>query len=217
MTARRPALIFDFGNVVAFFDYTRACDLLGPKIGLTGEALLLRVRERGLTPVLKQYERGAIGSEEFSRSVCDLIGLDVPHEEFAAAWADIFWPNEPVAHLIRDLKKSGYPLILGSNTNVLHSVQFRRQFAETLAHFDRLILSHEVGHSKPSAEFYHACAAAASAEPRDCVFIDDLPENIEGALAAGLVGVLFRDAPTLVEDLRGLGVDVRRPAAEGRA
>lgn len=208
MTERRPALIFDFGNVVAFFDYTRACERLGPTLGLTGEALLHRVRERGLTPVLKDYERGAIGCQEFSRSVCDLVGLDVPHEEFAAAWADIFWPNEPVAGLIRGLKAAGYPLVLGSNTNALHSAQFRRQFAATLAHFDRLVLSHEVGHSKPAPEFYHACAAAASAPPGECVFIDDLPENIEGARAAGLVGVLFRDAPTLVEELRGLGVEV---------
>ena len=30
MTARRPALIFDFGNVVAFFDYTRACEIARP-------------------------------------------------------------------------------------------------------------------------------------------------------------------------------------------
>ena len=198
MTARRPALIFDFGNVVAFFDYTRACESLGPRLGLSGAAFLRRVRERGLTPVLQNYERGEIRCEEFSRSVCALAGLDLPHAEFAAAWSDIFWLNEPVADLVRDLKARGYPLVLGSNTNALHAAQFRRQFAATLAHFDRLVLSHEVGQIKPSAGFYHACAAAASVAPGDCVFIDDLAENVAGANAAGLSGVHFRNVPTLV-------------------
>ena len=196
MTARRPALIFDFGNVVAYFDYTRACELLGPRLGLTGEAFLRHVRERGLTPVLQDYERGSIASEEFSRSVCALAGLDVPHDEFATAWADIFWLNEPVADLVRDLKASGYTLVLGSNTNALHAAQFRGQFAETLALFDRLVLSYEVGHIKPSAAFYHACAAAANAAPAECVFIDDLPENVEGAKAADVEGCVQRTIRT---------------------
>ncbi len=27
---REPAVIFDFGNVVGFFDYLKACERLGP-------------------------------------------------------------------------------------------------------------------------------------------------------------------------------------------
>lgn len=212
MTERRPVLIFDFGNVVAFFDYTRACESLGPKVGLTGEAFLRLVRERGLTPLLQAYERGAIPSEQFSKSVCALAGLDVPYDEFAKAWSDIFWLNEPVADLVRALKADGYTLVLGSNTNALHAARFQGQFAETLAHFDRLVLSHEVGHIKPSADFYLACASAAGAKPDECVFIDDMPENVEGANAAGLTGVLFRDALSLVRDLRSLGVRLESAA-----
>ena len=216
MSARRPALIFDFGNVVAFFDYTRACESFGPRLGLTGSAFLNRIRERGLTPLLQRYERGSIASEEFSRSVCVLAGLDIPHDEFAAAWSDIFWLNEPVAALVRTLKASGYTLILGSNTNALHAAQFQEQFAETLTHFDRLVLSHEVGEIKPSARFYLACAQAAGASPAECVFIDDLSENIEGARAAGLSGVLFRNVPSLINDLRALGVVIDPHPSSGR-
>ena len=82
--------------------------------------------------------------------------------------------------MIAGLKSAGYTLVLGSNTNDLHAAQFRRQFAETLAHFDRLVLSFEIGHIKPSAAFYLACAEAAGAEPADCVFIDDLVETWKG-------------------------------------
>jgi epoxide hydrolase-like predicted phosphatase len=205
---RTPALIFDFGNVVAHFDYRKACETLGRPLGLDGEAFLERARGLGLSPLIRQYESGKITAEAFSRSVSELVGLEIGHDAFAAAWADIFWPNEPVARVVADLKRRGYTLVLGSNTNDLHAAQFRRQFAATLAHFDRLILSHEVGHIKPAAAFYRACAEAAGAPPAECVFIDDLPENVAGARAAGLEGIVFRDVPSLLDDLRGLGVEV---------
>ena len=203
---RRPALIFDFGNVVAHFDYRKAADKLGARLGLSGEALLDRLRPLGFSDLVKTYESGRMTAEAFSASVSALVGLDVTHEEFASAWSDIFTANESIAPLIVALKAAGYRLVLGSNTNDLHAAQFRRQFAATLGHFDRLVLSFEVGHHKPSAAFYLACADAAGAGPADCVFIDDLAENVEGARSAGLVGVLFRDTEGLIFDLKGLGI-----------
>src|SRR5206468_3536429 len=124
-----PALIFDFGNVVAHFDYQKACEALGRSLGLSGAAFLERVRGLGFAPLVQQYESGRITAEEFSRAVCALVGLEIAHDAFAAAWADIFWPNEPIARVIADLKHRGYTLVLGSNTNDLHAAQFRRQFA----------------------------------------------------------------------------------------
>jgi glucose-1-phosphatase len=208
MSRRRPALIFDFGNVIAFFDYTRGIEALARRIGLTTPQFLTRVAGSGLADLVKRYETGAISTDEFSRSARALIGVDMDHHEFASLWDDIFWLNEPVAALVRGLSERGYRLLVGSNTNELHARQFRRQFADTLACFHSLILSFEVGHCKPSAGFYHACARSARAEPGDCVFIDDSPANVAGAEAAGLVAVHFRDVPTLISDLRRLGVDV---------
>lgn len=206
MAEKTPALIFDFGNVVAFFDYTRIGAILGRSIGLSGEQFLSKIRGQGFTPLLQRYESGKLAAEEFGRAVCSLAGLEMSHEEFSAAFSDIFWLNEPVAHLVADLKSRGYTLVLGSNTNDLHAAQFRRQFAKALAPFDRLILSHEVGHIKPSSAFYLACAEAAGTDPGECVFIDDLPENVQGARDAGLRGIHFRDMPSLLDGLRAEGV-----------
>ncbi len=205
---RRPALIFDFGNVVAHFDYRKATSILGARLGISGEALLDRLRPLGFPDLLGAFESGQISAEAFSKRVSGLVGLEVTHDEFAAAWSDIFTANESIAPLIATLKAAGYTLILGSNTNDIHAAQFRRQFAATLAHFDRLVLSYEVGHIKPSPAFYLAAAAAAGAEPGDCVFIDDLPENVEGARAAGLLGLLYRSTEDLRADLVRLGVDL---------
>lgn len=205
---RDPALIFDFGNVIAHFDYRKAGERLGRKLGLSGDSFLERARALGFTPLAQSYERGELTSEAFGLALCRALSMEMTHEEFVAAWSDIFRLNEPVAELVAFLKGRGYTLVLGSNTNDMHAAHFRRQFAETLRHFDRLVLSHEIGHIKPTAPFYLACAEAAGRPPRECVFIDDLAENIEGARSVGLVGLLYRDDTTLAADLRRLGVDV---------
>jgi glucose-1-phosphatase len=204
------ALIFDFGNVVSFFDYLRACEKLGKPLGLTAEDFRRRIVDRGFAGLLAQFESGRIASEEFAERVMVLGGLALPYREFALAWQDIFWLNEPVARLIERLKGAGYPLLLGSNTNVLHYIHYRQQFAATLDLFDHHILSHEVGHLKPHREFYEACVAAAGLPTAACVFIDDMPENVEGARQAGLTGVHYVDTPTLIADLRRLGVEIAR-------
>ncbi|MDB5349014.1 MAG: haloacid dehalogenase superfamily protein subfamily variant 3 with third motif having or [Planctomycetota bacterium] len=204
----QPALIFDFGNVFAFFDYTRMGTTLGKSLGLSGEQFLDRIRQAGFTPLLQAYESGKMPAEEFGQAVCALVGLELSHDEFASAWRDIFWLNEPVVKLIADLRASGYTLVLGSNTNELHATHFLQQFAEALAPFHHLVLSYKVGQIKPATSFYLACAKAAGEAPEACIFIDDLPENVAGANAAGLRGVLFQDVPTLKDDLRQLGVDL---------
>jgi putative hydrolase of the HAD superfamily len=208
MKQRTPALIFDFGNVVAHFDYRKACATLGRPRGLSGEAIFERAVRMAFSPLVKDYERGRISAEAFSLGFASGIGLEIAPDEFALAWADIFTLNEPIAEVIAALKGQRYTLVLGSNTNDLHAAQFRRQFAATLAHFDRLILSYEIGHIKPSAEFYLACADAAGAAPAECLFIDDLPENVEGARAVGMPGIVFRDVPSLLDALRARGVEV---------
>jgi FMN phosphatase YigB (HAD superfamily) len=205
---REPALIFDLGNVVAFFDYTRACERLGARVGLSGEDWRQRIVERGFHPLMIQFESGRMAPEDFAREVMAMGGLNLSYPDFVVAWQDIFWLNEPVAQLIASLKSRGYPLLLGSNTNVLHAAHFRRQFADTLNLLDHLILSHEVRSMKPDQKFYDACVTSVGMPAGSCVFIDDLAENVEGARRAGLTGLHYVNTPALIADLRRLGVEV---------
>jgi epoxide hydrolase-like predicted phosphatase len=206
--SRRPAIIFDFGNVVAHFDYIRAGDRLGRMVDISGEAFIQRAREAGFVELLKVYEAGGMTSAAFHRRVVDLTGIGAGFADFATAWADIFWANEPVHRLVAVLKGAGYTLVLGSNTNELHADHFRVQFADVLGHFDGLALSYQVGAVKPDPWFYHACTELAGVEPGDCIFIDDMPENVEGAREAGLKALQYTDTGRLVADLRAAGVEI---------
>jgi len=205
---RTPAMIFDFGNVIAFFDYAKAASKLGAHLGLSGDELLDRLRPLGFAQLHQDFERGQLSALEFTTQVSALISLAITHDEFAAAWNDIFTANESIIPVIEQLKAQGYRLILGSNTNDLQAVHFRKQFASTLAHFDHLVMSHEVKRLKPHRDFYLACAEAAGLPPSDCIFIDDLAENVEGARSAGLQGILYESTESLIGKMRKLGVVV---------
>ncbi|MBY0397591.1 MAG: HAD family phosphatase [Thermoleophilia bacterium] len=207
---RPPAVIFDFGNVLAFFDYERAASRLGAQFGLSGPEFLDRLRRAGMFELARRYESGQIETPAFLDEACALSGLPITPVQFAEGWVDIFWANASVAPLVRALRRADHRLILGSNTNALHADHFRRQFADVLADFDHLVMSHEVGAMKPDARFFRACVDAANREPADCLFIDDLAENVEGARAAGLTGIHYRDTPTLIDDLLRSGVQLRR-------
>src|SRR5262245_23339850 len=109
-----PVLIFDFGNVICHFDYSRACEPWAARLGTTGSALLQRFIDRGLTPLVARYETGGMTDREFAGAVCRLVPElgDVAFDEFAATWRGIFWLNEPVVRLVAGLRENGYRLLL---------------------------------------------------------------------------------------------------------
>jgi FMN phosphatase YigB (HAD superfamily) len=195
-------IVFDFGNVIGYFDYRLTLNRLTAHTDLSAEDLLAAIDG---TELEVAYESGRISTPDFLRRVCEIGQLRCGHEELAAAWADIFTPNEDVCALL-PLLKPRYRLLLGSNTNDLHSRQFCRQFAEALRHFDALVLSHEIGVRKPHAGFFQHCQQLAHCSAEECVFIDDLPANIAGARAHGWQGIVYTGIDDLRQRLATLGV-----------
>jgi putative hydrolase of the HAD superfamily len=206
-------VMFDFGNVLGFFDYGIIFGKLGARLGMTAEAFREMAEAKGLKALLAEFEAGGCTAEEFSARAQAAVGLDVPFEEFVADWEDIFELNEPVAAIAADLKARGCTLLLGSNTNTLHAAFYRRKFREALAAFDHVVLSCDVKAMKPGRAFFGACVDAVAAPAEVCVFIDDVAENVEGARDAGLLGIVYRDPAGLVADLRRLGVETSAVAA----
>jgi len=211
---RLPIVMFDFGNVLGFFDYGLIYARFGARLGLSASAFQTLVESKGMSSLLAEFEAGAMSPEAFAARVQGEVGLDISFEDFVADWQDIFELNEPVARLVADLKAKGYTLVLGSNTNAIHAAFYRRRFRETLDHFDHFVLSHEVKAMKPSRAFFDACTAVVGVPAGSCVFIDDIEENVEGARAAGLRGIVYKEPAGLVRDLQALGVEA---SAYGRS
>lgn len=70
--------------------------------------------------------------------------------------------------------------------------------------FNHLIISAEVGMMKPHPEIYKFALEKIEYAPEETVFIDDFVENIEGAEAAGMHGILFTSPKQAKSDLNEL-------------
>ncbi len=197
-------VIFDFGNVVAFFDHSRAVARLAQYTDLPPVELALKLYG---SPIEDAYERGAIDTEMYVRQATRNAHLSCTTEQFLAAFVAIFWRNLEVCELIPRLQ-SNYRIILASNTTRAHFEEYSKQFADVLRYFDHLGTSFDAGARKPEREFFAHVQRHAQAEPGECVFIDDLPTNVEAAEEFGWKGVVYRADGTLADKLRAAGVVV---------
>jgi putative hydrolase of the HAD superfamily len=196
------AVVFDFGNVVGFFDYRRATRRLVEYCGMPESVLRAFLFSGWLED---EYESGRMSTADFLREVRLEFRPRCSDAELAAIYADIFWPNADVCALVPRLKPC-FRLVLGSNTSELHSRRFRGQFAETLEHFDAQVLSHEIGVRKPNAGFYEHCRRLAGFGAGECLFIDDLPANVAGARGCGWHAIVYTGIDDLNRDLAALGI-----------
>ena len=58
-----------------------------------------------------------------------------------------------------------------------------------LKYFDAVVISTQIGVIKPDPRMYEAILKKLNADPGDCLFVDDRPCNLDGAVRAGLHAV----------------------------
>ena len=203
-------VIFDFGNVIAFFDHGRAVARLAEYTDMDPVELTLVLYGSAIEDA---YERGAIDTAEYIREAKLNGRLTCSDAQFLAAFTDIFWRNDEVCALI-PLLKPNYRVVLASNTTRAHFDAYAKQFADALRHFDHLGTSFEARARKPEMEYFAHIQQHADAGPAECVFIDDLPTNVEAAEKFGWKGVVYRADGTLADKLRAAGVEVGRTVGE---
>jgi glucose-1-phosphatase len=70
--------------------------------------------------------------------------------------------------------------------------------------FDAVLFSSEEGIEKPEPEIYQRALARLNVLPAEAIFVDDMPKNVEGARAVGMVGVHFTDSLKTREEIERL-------------
>jgi putative hydrolase of the HAD superfamily len=70
--------------------------------------------------------------------------------------------------------------------------------------FDAVVISSEVGLRKPDPEIFLLAADRVGVPPAECVFVDDLLPNAEGAKAVGMEGIVHRSAEFTIPRLEAL-------------
>jgi FMN phosphatase YigB (HAD superfamily) len=198
------AVVFDFGNVVGFFDHFKTLGRLAPYTTWTPERIYEEIYNGDLE---EDLESGRMSVDDFMRVFIERCELRCGADDLLAACRDIFTPNPAVCDLVPRLRGK-CRLVLGSNTNAVHAAQFQMQFADVLSHFHRQVLSHLIGVRKPKAEFFRECVRRAECEPGECLFVDDMAANVAGARAIGMNAVLYHSAVDLARELTRHGIQI---------
>jgi putative hydrolase of the HAD superfamily len=198
-------VIFDLGCVLIPFDFQRGYRAMADKYGIVPEEIPAKLRPTGL---VTQYESGQMSTPDFVARVGDLLGISTTPDEFLHLWSAIFERRTLIPESVPEtLRENGYRVLLLSNTNDMHFRFIRENYA-ILRHFDDLVLSYEVGATKPSPKIYAAAIEKAGCAPGECFFTDDIEEYVEGAKQAGIDAVQFKQYEQLRGELLVRGVKV---------
>jgi len=198
------AFLFDIGNVLVRFDFSRAVRAVAALSDVADEADALH----RIDAVKLDYEDGQISRGEFLRKAFAILGYRGTEARFVTAWQGIFWENEPMTELVRRIH-GRYPLYLLSNTNDMHVEGLFRDF-DVFRFFKGATYSHEAKASKPHRAIYEIACRQHGIDPRTTLFIDDLAANIATARELGFQTHHYRHDRhgDLAIALRGMNVEV---------
>jgi putative hydrolase of the HAD superfamily/hydrolase len=165
------------------------------------------VAEAELNPV-HALERGQIAVPDFERKLASILvrrdGTPVPAEGLIERMFAHFEHQPAMGALVRRARSHGIRTALLSNS---WGNSYPRDAWEGM--FDDIVISGEVGMRKPEPEIFLLAARRLDLKPEDCVFIDDLALNVEGANALGMTGILHTSYDETRRALESLfGVDL---------
>ena len=199
-------ILFDIGVVLLHLRYEAAVARVLPmcssdKRGRLGAFLNLIHRD----PLVAEYERGRIGPEEFFRHFAEHVGFQGTMEDFKRIWCSIFYENEPMIEFGRELARN-YNIYFLTNAGCMH-VPLIYDLFPSLRFFKDDAVSCYLGEVKPDREFYAKALAKFGISADTCLFIDDRPENVEGARQFGLQSILYTTPGETIPAIRqALGI-----------
>jgi len=183
------AVIFDFGNVIAFPVAPEKIARAAADCGLSVEQFSNAFWKPRL-----EYDAGLLEPAEYWNAVAAAAGTTfdpamlptlIRHEvEF---WNDfdarvLAWIATLRAKGIRTGILSNLPRVLG---------EALRATPGFLNHFDHVTFSYELRMIKPDPGIYHHALDGLGTAPAEALFLDDKQLNVDGALAVGLKAELY--------------------------
>lgn len=149
--------------------------------------LLSLERQQELVDLNMSSDYGYISREEYLEQASALMGMSATELQTIVAQQHI--RNEPLVTYLRSMKGQ---YKIGMLSNVGSSVMDKLFTPDEQAElFDVMILSSDIGMTKPNPEIFQLAAERLGVLPEECIMIDDLLQNIEGALQTGMKGVVY--------------------------
>jgi putative hydrolase of the HAD superfamily len=193
------ALLVDYGGVLTTNVFDSFRDFCVAE-GLDRDAVRRLFREEPrAVELVRGLETGALSEDEFGERFGELLEIEDRSGLVERMFGGVR-PDEEMLAVLRRARAAGIRTGLVSNS--MGAGRYDRSAFPEL--FDGVVISGEVGLHKPQPEIFLLGAKRAGAAPEECVFVDDLRENCEGAEAVGMTAVLHRGAERTVPELERL-------------
>ncbi len=183
------AVIFDFGGVLCFppddARWRRAAETAGlPVADFMNAFWAHRIR----------YDAGLCRPEEYWQTVAHTAGTRFDENripELVRVEIEL-WNNydSRLFQWTTQLRAAGYRTAILSNLPRPLGEELRAT-PGFLDHFDHVTFSYELQKVKPQPEIYLDTIQGLGVEPSQALFLDDRPDNVEGALAVGMKALRY--------------------------
>ena len=192
-------VIFDIGNVLVHFDWSA----LLRRSGASEEEIRV-IKEKAVHhPLWRTMDQNVLPFPEIRRQLMESVGPDCAH------WIPFMLDNYSglcavLPHtipLLNELRSRGYRVFGLSNFSE-HGFELCRPYFPFLKYMDGILVSYEVKLMKPDPAIYLALCDRYGLDPSECLMIDDLEENVEGAKKAGFQGLCFENWRTPEKSIR---------------
>lgn len=200
-------ILSDLGNVAVLFDNEKTVREFAALCGRTEDEVRAVLFRKG-GALLRRYERGAVTTSEFRRTVCARLNLSKrelpPDEAFDAAWCEVFTPNVSVLDRWRALRSAGLTITAVSNIDELRERELHR--IGLLSHFDPHVMSWSEKLRKPSEELMVRSLDRSGCSAEEALFVDDIEDNLKPAAKIGINVHHFISFDVLERHLETLGL-----------
>lgn len=199
-------VVFDIGGVLLDIHPERTFQYISDSLGMN---------ERDIAnsfpwELHDEYEKGSLNNKEWFWGFRDSLPQPccLKESDFWKAWSLLLGDEKETVKLFPDLSKN-YSLWLLSNTNPKHiqdEIEKKYLFPSLV---NGTIYSFDVGCRKPDKKIYDILLKKSKSKPNECVFIDDLIENVHAAQLLGIKGIHYKNQSNLIMDLHRIGIIIQ--------
>ena len=199
-------LLVDFGGVLTT-NVFQSFKQFAEAEGLPRDTVKRAFKEdREALALLRRLEKGELTHEEFEPQFAERIGVTNTEGLVGRLFGGV-GPDERMLDAVRRAGDAGICTGLISNSWG-EGLSYDMSLLDEL--FEAIVISGDVGMHKPEPAIYMLGAERLGLQTEECVFVDDLRENCQGAEAVGMTALLHRGAAQTVPELEHLlGVTLR--------
>ena len=202
--ARGTAAVFDLGGVVIVWDPVAA---VAAAVGWERAERFVRGAGFDFTGWNRAQDAGRSWSDAEAEAVASHPQLAEEIRSYRSHFSSALRGLVPgTAEVLADLHRRGVRLVALTNWSAETFHHAPDLFPDVLALFDDVVVSGAEGVSKPDPLIFEILGSRLGHPLGGVFYVDDSVPNVEAAAAAGMDAVLFTDAVTLREDLRGRGL-----------